>query len=216
MIVRKRPDVSLKAKYGQVIRLGLIAALGLNIVIVLAVPRVPAQHTEIEQPSVEIETVDIPETEQFEKPPAPKRPTVPVASDQEDIPEDITIGETTFEEFQAAAAPPPAPEAGPTMKFVAYDKPPELIGGMAAFKRLVKYPDIAREAGVTGTVFLKLFINKQGRVTDVVVMKGMPKTGLNEAAVEAAKKTHWKPAQQRDRAVGVWYAFPVTFQLRNG
>jgi protein TonB len=47
------------------------------------------------------------------------------------------------------------------------------------------------------------------------VIKGFPGTGIDEAAIEAIKKTKFKPAVQRDRNVGVWIAIPVTFKLSN-
>ena len=214
MITCKKPEVSLKAKYAKIIRLSLIISLLLLTTVLMAVPRMKQKKTKVEQPNVQIENVEIPETQQYEKPPAPSRPTVPVASENEDIADDVTIDETTFQEFEAAEAPPPAPEEGPSMKFVAYDERPELIGGMQALKRLIEYPEIAREAGVDGTVTVRAFINKHGDVEDVVIIKGLPKTGLNEAAIEAVLQSKWKPAKQRDRAVGVWYAFPIRFSLK--
>jgi len=214
MITRKKPEVSLKAKYSKVIRVSLILALILNITVIYSVPRQKAEKKEIEQPNVKIENVEIPETQQYEKPPAPSRPSVPIASESEDIAEDVTIEETTFEEFEALEAPPPPPE-GPKVKFVAYDEPPQMAGGMAALRKHLKYPEIAQEAGIEGTVIVQAFINKEGNVEDVVIVKGIPKTGLNEAAINAVKKTKWKPAKQRDRAVGVWYSIPIVFRLKN-
>lgn len=143
-MTRKNPDVSLKARYGKVIRLSLILSLLLLTTVLVAVPRMEQKETEVEQPDVQIENVEIPETQQYAKPPAPSRPTVPVASENEEIADDVTIDETTFQEFEAAEAPPPAPEEGPSLKFVAYDERPELIGGMQALKRLIKYPEIAK------------------------------------------------------------------------
>ncbi len=216
MITRTKPEVSLKAKYGKVIRISLILSLLLLTTVLIAVPRMEQKETEIEQPNVQIENVEIPETQQYERPPAPSRPTVPVASESEDIAEDVTIEETTFQEFEASEAPPPAPEEGPKVKFIPYDEPPELIGGMQALQRAIKYPEIAKEAGVEGTVIVQAFINKEGNVEEVVIVKGVPKTGLNEAAIEAVQRTKWKPAKQRDRAVGVWYSIPIVFRLKTG
>lgn len=215
MITRQKPEVSLKDKYGRMIRIGLIVSIVLITAGLVAVPRGEQEKSEIEQPDVEIENVEIPETEQFEKPPAPSRPTIPVASEDEDIAEDVTIEQTTFEDFEAASAPPPAPEEGPKVKFIPYDEPPQIIGGMAALRNNIQYPEIAKEAGVEGTVIVQAFINKEGVVEDVVIVKGVPKTGLDEAAIEAVKKTRFKPAQQRDQAVGVWYSIPITFRLKS-
>jgi len=197
------------------IRIGLVAALVLITTVLVAVPKKQQEQTEIEQPDVEIENIEIPETQQYEKPPAPSRPTIPVASESEDISDDVTIEETGFEDFQAADAPPPAPEEGPKVKFIPYDEPPTIIGGMAALRDNIRYPEIAKEAGVEGTVIVQAFINENGVVEDVVIVKGVPKTGLDEAAIEAVKKTRFKPAQQRDQAVGVWYSIPITFRLKS-
>ena len=77
----------------------------------------------------------------------------------------------------------------------------------------VKYPEIAREAGIEGTVLVQCFIDKKGNVIKTVVVKGLKGTGLNEAAMDALEKTKFKPAIQRDKPVGVWLAIPVTFKL---
>ena len=193
----------------------MVVALVLITTVLVAVPKKQQEQTEVEQPDVEIENIEIPETQQYEKPPAPSRPTIPVASESEDIADDVTIEQTTFEDFQAADAPPPAPEEGPKVKFIPYDEPPQIIGGMAALRDNIRYPEIAKEAGVEGTVIVQAFINENGVVEDVVIVKGVPKTGLDEAAISAVKKTRFKPAQQRDQAVGVWYSIPITFRLKS-
>ena len=35
-----------------------------------------------------------------------------------------------------------------------------------------------------------------------------------EAAMEAIRKTRFRPAKQRERAVGVWISIPVNFRLK--
>ncbi len=45
------------------------------------------------------------------------------------------------------------------------------------------------------------------------MLKGIPNTGLDEAALKAVKKSTWKPARQRDKKVGVWQTVPVKFEL---
>ncbi|MBT3251667.1 MAG: energy transducer TonB [Candidatus Marinimicrobia bacterium] len=162
-----------------------------------------------------IETVDIPQTEQFKIPEPPSRPSIPIASDEEFDDEDITLDEMDFDDFDDWATPPPPPsDDGPKVKFIPYDKAPEPIGGYGSLKRNVVYPDIAMEAGIEGTVIIQAFINDKGVVTDWVIMKGIPNTGLDEAAIEAIKKTRWKPALQRDRKVGVWISIPINFSLK--
>ena len=156
----------------------------------------------------EIETFDIPQTEQIKIPEPPARPSVPVASEDEFFDEDITIEDTDFDDFEDWDAPPPPPSDGPNVKFIPYDKPPKPTIPIRPV-----YPEIAQEAGIEGTVYIQFFINNKGIVTEAWVQKGIPNTGLNEAALEAVKKSKWKPAQQRDKKVGVWQTVPVKFEL---
>ncbi|MBC8175002.1 MAG: energy transducer TonB [Candidatus Marinimicrobia bacterium] len=165
--------------------------------------------------SIEIEQFDIPQTQQFELPPPPSRPAIPVESESEDLADDVTIEETEFDEFLEWEAPPPPPsEGGPRVKFIPYDDPPVPIGGYAAIQRNIIYPEIAQEAGIEGTVVVQAFVNKRGKVTETLILKGIPNTGLDEAAMVAIRKTKFIPAKQRDRAVGVWISIPVNFRLK--
>jgi len=161
-----------------------------------------------------IETIDIPQTEQFKIPEPPSRPSIPVASDEEFDDEDITLDELDFDDFEDWETPPPPPSGdGPRVKFIPYDKEPEPIGGYNAMQRFVVYPDIAMEAGIEGTVIVQTYIDKNGIVGETIVLKGIPNTGLNEAAVAAIKRTKWKPALQRDKKVGVWISIPIIFEI---
>jgi len=156
----------------------------------------------------EIETFDIPQTEQIKIPEPPPRPSVPVASEDEFFDEDITIEDTDFDDFDDWDTPPPPPSEGPNVKFIPYDKPPKPIRPIKPI-----YPEIAQEAGIEGTIYIQFFIDKKGHVTEAWVLKGIPNTGLDEAALVAVKKSRWKPAQQRDKKVGVWQTVPVKFEL---
>ena len=161
-----------------------------------------------------VETFDIPPTQQFETPPPPSRPSIPVESEDEDLAEDITIDETDLDDFDWEAPPPP-PDEGPVIRFIPYDEAPVPVGGYEAIQRNVRYPEIAQEAGIEGLVVVQAFVNDKGRVTETVILKGMANTGLDEAAMDAIKRTRFKPAKQRDRPVGVWISIPVNFRLAN-
>ena len=156
----------------------------------------------------EIETFDIPQTEQIKPPEPPPRPSVPVASEDEFFDEDVTIEDTDFDDWDDWDAPPPPP-GGPDIRFIPYDKAPT-----PKIPIKVIYPDLAREAGIEGTVIIQFFINEKGKVTEAEIMKGIPNTGLNEAALAAVLRSTWKPARQRDKKVGVWQTVPVRFELK--
>ncbi|UCH62555.1 MAG: energy transducer TonB [Fidelibacterota bacterium] len=202
-------------RYPLRVRFIIIGVIGFVVIIFYAFPRFLGERQIIEQSLDEvIETIDIPPTQQFEAPPPPSRPSIPVESEDEDIAEDITIEETELESFEWEAPPPP-PDEGPTIRFIPYDEPPEPIGGYATIQKNVRYPEIAQEAGIEGTVIIQAFVDKNGRVQETVILKGIANTGLDEAASDAIRRTRWRPAKQRDRAVGVWISVPVNFKLKD-
>ncbi len=189
------------------VTIGVILFISL---ILYTLPRFLGEGEKIEYNIVqEIETFDIPQTEQFKLPEPPARPSVPVASEDESFDDDITIEDTDFDDFEDWDAPPPM-AGGPKVTFIPFDKPPKPKRGLG-IKPI--YPEIAQEAGIEGTVYVQFFIDKKGNVTEAWIQKGLPNTGLDEAALVAVKRSKWKPAQQRDKKVGVWQTVPVVFTL---
>ena len=88
-------------------------------------PKFLGEAEKIEQNIIEeIETFDIPQTEQIKIPEPPARPSVPVASEDEFFDEDITIEDTDFDEFEDWDSAPPI-AGGPKVTFIAFDKPPK-------------------------------------------------------------------------------------------
>ncbi len=214
MILRKNPSVSLKLRYPIAVRVSMLIGVLMLITLLVAFPRFTAKEFLEKEIQIEIEQFDIPQTQQFDLPPPPSRPSIPVESENEDLADDVTIEETELEDFVEWDTPPPPPDEGPRVRFIPYDDPPVPLGGYSAIQRNIIYPEIAQEAGIEGTVVIQAFVDKKGKVTDTVVLKGIPNTGLNEAAMTAIEKTKFKPAKQRDRAVGVWISIPVNFRLK--
>ena len=198
----------IKYKYPITIRLATLSSVLLLIFTFLIYPRYLGLYELEEVELHEILIENIPQTQQIERPPPPARPSVPVESEDEDIADDLTIEETDLDNFEAWDAPPPPPE-GPRVKFIPYDDPPQPLSRIAPV-----YPEIAQEAGIEGTVVVQVFIDKKGRVQDTLILKGIPNTGLDEAAISAIRKTRFRPAKQRERPVGVWISIPVNFRLK--
>tara|TARA_B100000214_G_scaffold56119_1_gene35993 strand:- start:2018 stop:2632 length:615 start_codon:yes stop_codon:yes gene_type:complete len=198
----------LKAKYPIVVRLTTLIGISLVILNFLLFPRFgnSLEFEDIEQ--VIIENIDIPQTQQIDNTPPPARPSIPVPSDDEDIADDLTLDELDFDDFSNLDAPPPPP-SGPKVVFIPYDDPPVAMSPIRP-----KYPEIAQEAGIEGVVVVQAFIDEKGRVKETLILKGVPNTGLDEAAMEAIRKTRFRPAKQRERAVGVWISIPVNFRLK--
>ena len=198
----------LKAKYPIVVRLTTLLGISLVILNFLLFPRFgnSLEFEDVEQ--VIIENIDIPQTQQIDNTPPPARPSIPVPSDDEDIADDLTLDELDFDDFSNLDAPPPPP-SGPKVVFIPYDDPPVAMSPIRP-----RYPEIAQEAGIEGVVVVQAFIDEKGRVKETLILKGVPNTGLDEAAMEAIRKTRFRPAKQRERAVGVWISIPVNFKLK--
>lgn len=201
----------LKKRYPFTVRIMWLASVILLIITFLMFPRFLGEEVNLQLQEIVIEQIDIPQTRQADSPPPPSRPSVPIESESEDLDEDITIAETELEDFEAwGDAPPPPTNTGPRVRFIPYDDPP-----VARTPINPIYPEIAQEAGIEGTVIVQAFINAKGIVEETIILKGVPNTGLDEAAAEAIMRTRFKPAKQRDRPVGVWISIPVHFTLKN-
>ena len=198
----------LKIKYPVVIRITGLIGVGLVIMNVLMFPRFQNTMEFEGVDQIIIENIDIPQTQQIDNTPPPARPSIPVPSDDEDIADDLTLDELDFDDFSNMDAPPPPP-SGPKVAFIPYDLAPRA-------KTVIKpiYPEIAQEAGIEGVVVVQAFIDERGRVKETLILKGVPNTGLDEAAMEAIRRTKFHPAEQRERPVGVWISIPVNFRLK--
>lgn len=90
-----------------------------------------------------------------------------------------------------------------------------VVERMPAPLRTVKprYPLAARRAGQEGQVLLRLFVDAEGRVGQVAVLKADPEGVFEEAAVEAVRKWRFNPAMNKGAALGMWLTLPVRFAL---
>ena len=78
----------------------------------------------------------------------------------------------------------------------------------------IKYPQIARETGIQGRVFVSFVVEPDGSVSNVKVLRGIG-GGCDEEAMRVVKSLpKWKPGKQRGKAVRVSYMLPVNFKLQ--
>jgi periplasmic protein TonB len=93
--------------------------------------------------------------------------------------------------------------------FVAYEKEPLPVKQIQP-----KYPDLAIKAGLEGTVVLKVWVTKEGKVKKAVILKSDADV-FNEAAIEAAKQWVFTPALQQKKPIDVWVSIPFKFRLKD-
>jgi len=212
-MLRKNPEVDLKLKYQKAFEISLMIALVLMIVAFKFFPDIekPKAILAAQQEIVDVEDIEI--TKQENRPPPPPRPPIPIEAPTDDALDDIEIRDTEIHFREEVAPPPPKQEEEEEVYFVAVEDLPEPIGGIAAIQRAVQYPEIAKRAGVEGTVYIEAFVDESGTVTRTLVVKGIG-AGCDEAAQEAVMKTKFKPGKQRGKAVKVRMSIPIRFRLQ--
>jgi len=72
------------------------------------------------------------------------------------------------------------------------------------------YPDIARQAGVEGTVVVQALVGTDGNVRDTRIVRSIPM--LNGAALEAVRQWRFKPAATGGKPVATWVSVPISFR----
>ncbi|MBU2492042.1 MAG: energy transducer TonB [Bacteroidetes bacterium] len=93
------------------------------------------------------------------------------------------------------------------------EKMPEPVDGMGEIYKNITYPRMAQQAGVEGKVFLLCFIDENGAVNDVKVIKGIG-AGCDEAASDAVKKIKFNPGQNEGKPVKVKLSLSIVFKLK--
>jgi protein TonB len=96
---------------------------------------------------------------------------------------------------------------------------PEYPGGNEElFKYLngnIKYPEIAAENGVHGTVYVQFVVFASGEIGKVEVVRGFDQSCEKEALRVIKKMIKWKPGKQNGNPVNVQMSVPVRFVLSN-
>jgi periplasmic protein TonB len=113
-----------------------------------------------------------------------------------------------------------------TQQIVNNDEPPPLTvvenmpdfpGGDAARIQFLsdnlKYPALARETDIEGTVYVEFVVERNGKITNIKVKRGIG-GGCDEEAVRVVKMMpNWNPGRQNGQNVRVQYMIPIKFIL---
>jgi protein TonB len=176
-----------------------------------------------------IESVDVPLTEQPPPPPPMKQLRdikIIAVDDVEEIEEEIQLNldiemteelviekvvETEIEEIE---------EEKLEEIFVIVEDAPVPIGGLSAFYQYVneniKYPRQAMSMRIEGKVFVQFVVGKDGKLTNIEVIKGIG-GGCDEEAKRIIENAPlWKPGKQRGKPVLVKMVLPITFKILDG
>lgn len=95
---------------------------------------------------------------------------------------------------------------------------PEYPGGTAALMKYlassIKYPTISQEIGSQGKVIVQFVVDKDGSISNPIVLKGVDPHIDKEALRVVMSMKKWNPGRQRGAPVRVKYTLPVHFQLK--
>ena len=91
-------------------------------------------------------------------------------------------------------------------------KPPKLLR-----QKDPKYPEAALKAGVSGTVLLRVVVDRNGTPGKVEVSKGIGDSpgddlGLNQSAIDAVRQWRFSPATKGGQPVAVIVTVQVAFR----
>lgn len=197
-----------KLRYPRYLKGAVLAALALTALFVWLWPGYQAKPYKLRQEEA-FEIIDIePPTEIVIPPPPLEVPRIPPeieAADPDDPDAVDTIPDPIRIDTPITGGPyyPPSDEG-----FLPSSVQPEI-----KFQAKADYPEIARRAGLEGTVLVHALVDVHGRVDKTVIIQGVHPL-LDKAAQAAALRCRFTPAKQRDFAVPVWVAIPYRFRLR--
>ncbi|MDR2630097.1 MAG: energy transducer TonB [Spirochaetaceae bacterium] len=181
-------------------------------------------RSESEPPLTVMKLLDIEEElPPLPPPPPPPRPAEPPPPEAENLVETIAENMTVVEkvpEEQILAAPgaltPPVTAPVPAGEtYLAQNRiSKQPYFSEEAIRRVLIYPPIAQRSGIEGQVILELFIDREGLVQRVLILKETPPDrGFGEAAAKAFLGQRCTPAEANGIPVAVRYRYPVRFQL---
>ena len=214
MELKKNPKADLEKRRGLYLEIGLVVILAATLVAF----EVKSYDSE-EETAFQREVIDEPEeviiqTDVVEPPPPPP-PEVPevttlinVVDDEQEI-KNVEITQVKVEEEEEVAEEP---------IFTVVESEPEFPGGMEAlYKYLaqnIKYPQLARENGITGKVYVTFVVEKDGSIANPRILRDIG-GGCGAEAIRVVKAMpKWSPGKQRGKAVRVQFNLPVNFNLK--
>ncbi len=223
MEIKKAPKADLERKKSMFLQIGIIVTL---IAVLVAFEWRTYERPEYDLGTLDmdfIEEEEIPITRPEEPPPPEPEPStdIMIVDDDVEIDDDFVVDvealvDTEVREFVPVVTTQEE-EVDEDVIFQIVEDQPEFPGGEEALRRYlrdnIRYPVVAREAGIQGTVFVTFVVEIDGSVSNVEVLRGIG-GGCDEEAVRVVRAMPaWQPGRQRDRPVRVQYRMPITFRL---
>lgn len=236
MEVKKNPKQDLENYRMLFVQIGLVFALVITIIAIewKTYEEVVADLGELK---VEVDDEVIPITQRTAAPPPPPPPPPPpevieVVEDDVELEEELEIEVTETDETEEVEVIEMEQEvSNEVLNFMVVENKPVFPGcedaGNEAEKfqclqleiqkfiaRNFKFPEMARQMGIQGKVYINFEISKDGSVKNVQVVRGVDEL-LDEEAIRVIKQLpKFTPAKQRGKPVRVQYTVPINARLQ--
>ncbi len=229
MELKKSNKADLESRKGMFFQIGLIFAMAVTLL------AFEWKSYDIQQEDIFTNRRAVTEVEEMVQitqqvtPPPPPPPPAPsiqlnIVDNTVQVNDDISIDveadqNTQVEEYKAPVAMKQEAEAEIQEQeiFRVVETAPAFPGGdgqrMKFLQDNIKYPQMARESGIQGTVYVTFVVERNGSVTDVKILRGIG-GGCDEEAVRVVQNMpKWEPGKQRGKPVRVQFNMPIKFTL---
>ncbi|HKK44034.1 MAG TPA: TonB family protein [Balneolaceae bacterium] len=215
---RKKPSVDLRKYYTIFLQSGLIVVLLTFIVAMKMQFMSKKQDIDLTQEQEVTKMKEVIQTKQEKTPPPPPRPQVPVEVPNDQVIKNQNIDISADINMDQPLDMPPPPEEKKENDgedfFVAVEQMPKLKGGQKWLYNHLKYPDMAKKAGIEGRVIIQFIVTASGHVKNAKVLRGIG-GGCDKAALNVIRKATFNPGKQRGKPVAVQMAQTISFRLKN-
>ena len=208
MEVKKSKKADLENRRGLFMEIGLIVALAAVIIMFSVSQREKVVEVMAPVATVdEVEMIDVTTEKEPEPEPVQHQQTGAVITDvlnvvRNDTKIETSIGWVDFEDEDIEIAPiqVETEEIEEETIFIVADQKPSFQGGdLNVFRNWVQarlsYPPLAQENNIQGTVTVKFVVEKDGRLTNIQVLKSPDKTLSDEAVSVLSQSPKWEPAR---------------------
>lgn len=228
MELKKNPKADLEKRRGLYLEIGLVVILAATLVAFEVKSYDSEEETAFQREVIEEVEEQIIQTDVVEPPPPPP-PEVPevttlinVVDDEQKIENEFVVNAEVTEETKnveiTQVKVEEEVEVAEEPIFTVVESEPEFPGGMEAlYKYLaqnIKYPQLARENGITGKVYVTFVVEKDGSIANPRILRDIG-GGCGAEAIRVVKAMpKWSPGKQRGKAVRVQFNLPVNFNLK--
>ncbi len=225
MELKKNPKLDLRNYSGLFLQIGFVVSLGLVLLAfnITQKEKSTSNLGELQDVVAEEEIIPITRQQQIQPPPPPEPPKVSevlnIVEDDVEIEDELQIDDTEADQNTEVAIVEieEEEEVEEAQVFFIVENMPEFPGGDLELRKHIaqniQYPEIAKENGIQGRVFVQFVVNQKGEVEQVKVARGVDPSLDKEAIRVIQSLPKWKAGSQRGKPVKVSFTVPINFQL---